>query len=39
MVYLLPWSQDGFLTSGPAFLLKLAIALWSSGVSQPNWIR
>src|ERR1043166_2442041 len=39
IVYLLPRSQDGFLMSGPAYLWKLVIIDWSSGVSQPNSIR
>ena len=39
IVYLLPGSQDGFLISGPAYLLKFVIALRSSGISQPKSIR
>ena len=39
MVCLLPGSQDGFLISGPAYLLKFAIMLRSSGTSQPKSIR
>src|SRR5262249_11113497 len=39
LVYLLPRSQDGFLISGPAYLLKLVIALRSSGISQPKSMR
>src|SRR5580693_9556969 len=39
MVCLLPGSQDGFLISGPAYLLKLVIMLRSSGTSQPKSIR
>src|SRR5919204_6124476 len=39
IVYLLPGSQEGLVTRSLAYLSKLGMFRWSSGIAQPKFSR